>query len=168
MKLIEKFTDEQIHELAEEIGMGYSVCYVNRDTGEYIIMMDNQSLADYGIYWDEEEVVDDDTVYENVSGWQQEMYDDVKTDMKKIDSWEHVLHIKKLESFESFRIMENFVDEVIPEGKLKQNFWNALSKSHPFRNFNAIVHNCDYREDWFKYKQKALEEYVREVIGSVD
>ena len=57
--------------------------------------------------------------------------------------------------------MKDFVDEIIPDGKLKEKFWNALSRSHPFRNFNAIVHNCDYREDWFKFKQAALEEYVK-------
>ena len=30
---------------------------------------------------------------------------------------------------------------------------------------NAIVHNCEYRENWFAFKQNALEEYVREEIS---
>ena len=53
--------------------------------------------------------------------------------------------------------MEDFVDEIIPEGNLKEQFWRALTQRHPFRNFNDIVHNCEYREDWFKFKQAALE-----------
>ena len=30
---------------------------------------------------------------------------------------------------------------------------------------NAIIHNCEYRENWFAFKQNALEEYVRNEIG---
>ena len=57
-----------------------------------------------------------------------------------------------------------YVDEIIPEGKLKKKYYDALSRKHPFSNFNHIVHNCKYREEWFKFRQKALEEYVRKHI----
>jgi hypothetical protein len=51
------------------------------------------------------------------------------------------------ETIDATDFMERFVDEVIPEGKLKQNFWRTLSRSHPFRNFNDLIHNCDCLED---------------------
>ena len=161
MSLIEKLTDKQIHDIAEAIDVG-EICYLNRDTGEYVIMQNNELLSEYGIYWEEEEDFDSEKEFDH--DWEKDMYNDVKADMEKIYSWEHVIRIEKLESHESFEIMERFVDEVIPKGKLKQDFCRALSRSHPFRNFNDIVHNCKYREDWFAFKQNALEEYVRERI----
>jgi len=166
MELIDKLTDEQIRDIAETIDAMDNICYINRETGEVIFMMNDEMLSDYGISWedeDEEDVPPDD----DSPDWQKDMYSEVKADMEKIYSWdfEDTIRIKKPESHESFEFMERFVDEIIPEGKLKQDFWKALSRSHPFRNFNAIVHNCKYREDWFRFKQVALEEYVRKEIG---
>ena len=163
MNVMIKLSDEQIHEIAETIDAANNVCYINRDTGEYILMMNNENLGDYGISWE-----DDDEIDSFSHDWQKEMYTDTKADMDKIYSWEHVIRIEKPESHEAFDVMERFVDEIIPEGKLKQEFWNALSKSHPFRNFNAIVHNSKYREDWFRFKQMAMEEYVRRAIGQYE
>ena len=165
MSTINKLSNEQIREIAERVEMG-DVCYINANTGETVFMMNDEMLSNYGILWeddDEEEEKPDD----NSPDWQKEMYAEAKADMNKIDSWkwEDTIRIEKPESHESFKFMERFVDEIIPEGKLKQDFWTALSRSHPFRNFNAIVHNCEYRENWFAFKQNALEEYVRGEMG---
>jgi hypothetical protein len=171
MKMNIQLTDKQIHEIAETIYAANDICYVNSETGEYILMMDNERLGEYGIAWDD--ALDEDEVDEpdeNWPDWQKEMYAEIKANMDKIYSWEceHTIRIEKPDSNRSFEIMEHFVDEVIPEGRLKQDFWNALSRRHPFRNFNAIIHNCKYREDWFAFKQNALKEYVRREIGYHD
>jgi len=160
MKITKELTDEQIYDIAESIDAMGDVCYTNSDTGEYVLMMSNELLAFNGISWDEEDEPDD-----SLPEWQKELYVNVKADMDKIYSWKNFIRIEKPESHEKFGFMERFVDEIIPEGKLKQEFWNALSRKHPFRNFNAIVHNCKYREDWFRFKQMTLEEYVRAKIG---
>ena len=158
---INKLSEEQINEIAQRLDMGY-ICYVNAVTAEMIFMMNNEMLSNYGISWEdddeENEEPDDD-----IQGWQDEMYAEVKADMNKIYSWgvEDTIRIEKPESHEVFKFMESFVEEAVPEGKLKQDFWNALSKKHTFRNFNDIVHNCKYREQWFEFKQNALEEYVK-------
>jgi len=164
MELIDKITDEQIREIAEEIDASPYICYFNSETGEYILMMNNEMLSEHGISWEDE---DENEPEDNCPEWYKEMHTDVKADMDKINlwSWSKTIQIEKPESHESFRFMEEFVDEVIPEGKLKQDFLNALSRSHPFRNFNAIVNNCKYREDWFAFKQNAMEVYVRKKIG---
>ena len=158
--ILSKITDEKISEMAEVLGMQYHVCYVNPDTGEVEIMFTNDYLADYGISWDDEEEDEEDFTH----GWQQEFHDDIKAQMARIDSWRHFIRIEKPDSHESFAIMENFVDEIIPEGKLKKQFYDALSRKHPFSNFNYIVHNCKYRDEWFKFRQNALEEYVKNHI----
>ena len=165
MNTTAKLPDEQIREIAERIDIG-DTCYINADTGETIFMLNDEILSEYGISWEddnEENEMSDD--YQ--PDWQDEMYAEVKADMDKINSWDFkdTIRIEKPNSHEAFKFMENFVDEVIPEGKLKQDFWKALSRSHPFRNFNDIVHNCEYREEWFEFKQNALEGYVREEIG---
>jgi len=168
MELIEKLTDEQISDIAETIDALDNICYLNRGTGEYILMMNNKMLSEYGISWEDEEENEDDVLSDDDSpDWQKDMYNEVKADMAKIYSWElkDTIRIEKPESHESFEFMERFVDEIIPEGNLKREFWEALSRSHPFRNFNAIVHNCKYREDWFRFKQMAMEEYLRKKIG---
>ena len=160
-----KLSDEQIREIAENVERG-NVCYINANTREIIFMMNNEALSDYGISWEDDDE-ENETPDDNSPSWQKEMYADVKADMNKIDSWDvkDTIRIEKPETHEAFKFMENFVDEVIPEGKLKQDFWKALSRSHPFSNFNTIVHNCRYREEWFEFKHNALEEYVREEIG---
>jgi hypothetical protein len=163
-----KLTKEQIHYIADSLDVGGEICYINRNTGEYIIMLNNEMLKDYGIYWEDPEEEEEDT--EDIPNdepldWQTEMYNDVKANMDKIYSWGiDVIRIEKPAGHESFEIMERFVGEIIPQGKLKREFENALSRKHPFSNFNAIVHNCKYREDWFAFKMQALEEYVRKII----
>jgi hypothetical protein len=164
MSIISKLTDKQIREIAEMLDASDQTCFINANTGEIIFMMNNEMLSNYGISWEDEE---NEELNDDSSSWQEEMYTDIKADMAKINSWnfKDTIRIEKPESHEAFKFMENFVDEVIPEGKLKQDFWRALSRSHPFRNFNAIVHNCKYREDWFVFKQNVMEEYVRRELG---
>ena len=157
-----KLSNEKICEIAERIDIGEN-CFINADTSETIFLLNNEALSNYGISWDNEE--DEDGPDDNWPKWQQEMYVEIKADMAKVDSWQHVIRIKRPSSNEMFRFMEHFVDEVIPEGVLKENFWKALSRSHPFRNFNAIIHNCKYREDWFVFKHESLVDYVREAVG---
>jgi len=139
--MIKKLSEEQIKEIAEMLDTGYHTCFVNPDTGEVEIVFNNDETLTY------------------LEGEEEDNY--IKAQLARIDSWQRCIRIEKPESHDSFQIMKDFVDEIIPDGKLKEKFWNALSRSHPFRNFNAIVHNCDYREDWFKFKQAALEEYVK-------
>jgi len=170
MNMICKLSDEQIHEIAETIDASDDICFINRNSGEVVFMMSNEILFQHGISWDDEEDEEEGQTEgpdDRWPEWQKELYNGVKADMAKIYSWdfEETIRIKKPESHETFGFMERFVDEVIPEGELKQSFWGALSQSHPFRNFNAIIHNCTYREDWFEFKQRALEEYVR---GEID
>ena len=165
MSITNKLSEEQIREIADRIDIG-DICYFNSNTGETIFMMNNEMLSDYGISWkdgdEESEEPDNDS-----PDWQNEMCAEIKADMDKIYSWDYkdTIRIEKPEPHEAFKFMENFVDEVIPEGKLKQDFWNAFSKSHPFRNFNALIHNCKYIENWFEFKQSAMEKYVKEKIG---
>jgi hypothetical protein len=138
------------------LATGNHTCFVNPDTGEVEIVFNNEMMSVSGISWDEENEDNEENM--------QDDDDETKAQLARIDSWQRFIRIEKPASHDSFQIMEDFVNEAISEGRLKEQFWRALSRSHPFRNFNAIVHNCDYREDWFKFKQAALEEYVKREV----
>lgn len=95
--------------------------------------------------------------------WSEEMLEEIED---TVDSWEHVYKFEPLESFESFRIMERFVLYGVKEGsRLQRQLENAIRAKHPFRNFNAIIHNCSAREDWFSFKQEALEQHVMNLLS---
>ncbi|MDR3245751.1 MAG: UPF0158 family protein [Prevotellaceae bacterium] len=73
--------------------------------------------------------------------------------------WENCVKIEPLESRESFQIMENFVNQ-LKSGKKADRLAQALNGRKPFANFNNVIHNSEYREDWFAFRQKELEKYV--------
>jgi hypothetical protein len=57
--------------------------------------------------------------------------------------------------------MADFVNQLkkgIEADKLAQ----AVNGHKPFANFNHLIHNSKYREDWFAFRQKAMEKYVIE------
>ena len=151
------YTKEQIKEIAEMLGNGHHVCYANPDTGEVEIIFDNEMLALYGISWEEDESVED----KSSTDWDVELYSKVKAQMARIYSWEHRIRIEKPSSYEGYKFMERFVDEVIPVGIMKERLWKTLSRKHPFQSFKTIIHESKYREAWFAFNQEALEEYVR-------
>ena len=132
--------EETVREIAEMLDCGH-ICYLNLDTNDTVFVLNPGSWP----YYEESDV---DT--EN---------------LEKVDSWERRITLTPPESFESFKFMERFVDE-LPESEssLRNKLISALSHSHPFARFKAVIDSCPYRQEWFDYKQKCLEAYVCEVI----
>jgi hypothetical protein len=80
-------------------------------------------------------------------------------DFYQFPKWEDKIEIEPLESRESFEIMENFVN-YLPACKEKNRLSDAISGYKPFANFNRLIHDSDYRENWFEFRTKLLEKYV--------
>ena len=133
-------SEETVREIAQMLNGGH-ICYLNPDTIETVFVLNPASWE----YYEESEM---DTV-----------------NLEKVDSWERRITLTPPESFESFKFMERFVDE-LPESEssLRNKLISALSHSHPFARFKAVIDSCPYRQEWFDYKQKCLEAYVCEVI----
>lgn len=133
--------DETVREIAEMLDCGY-VCYLNPDTNETVFTLNPDSWQYYGVSDEDSDLLD------------------------KVDSWERCIKLTPPESFESFKFMEGFVDE-LPESEssLRSKLISALSNNHPFARFKAVVDSCPYRQEWFAYKQRCLEAYVREAIS---
>ncbi|MEH3112963.1 UPF0158 family protein [Pedobacter terrae] len=63
--------------------------------------------------------------------------------------------IEQPDSRESFRMMEEFLDELPDNTRIKVKLIEALSKRKPFREFKYELDNSgEYRQLWFDLKIK--------------
>ena len=136
-----KLSSKQITEIAQDLEAGMKV-YVNRDTLEVKSILDwENSFGDSGI-WDE--------------------------DQKEIDeNWSSFLVIEKMESWEAFKIMEEFADTLVDK-EMSNNLFKILGRKSPFANFKAEVESSPYRQNWYDFRLKKYEDYVREQFDVED
>jgi ribosomal protein L11 methylase PrmA len=74
------------------------------------------------------------------------------------------IKLEVLESFESFKIMERFVEQ-LSDKKLQSELENVLANKKPFQNFKYLIDQSDYRQDWFDFKLKELEKIVESQLN---
>jgi len=136
-----KLTSKQVNEIAQDLQAGMKV-FINRENLEIRTILD----------WDD--------MYGDSEIWEEEL--------KKIDDeWTDYVVLEKLESRESFRIMEAFVDEVDDE-KMKEDLIKILNRKSPFANFKAEVEDSLFRQKWFDFRTKKFEEYVKDQLEMND
>ena len=136
-------TDDQINEIAEQLDCGF-ICFWNKESGELIF-------------------IPDATRY---SGMDEDIWSD---ELEKIErNQENYNEIESLKSFESFKIMENFVYTLVDSSALKGKLKSALNKKKPFREFKFVIDNSgEYRQKWFDFKNEALIQVVRDRIEAI-
>ena len=89
-------------------------------------------------------------------------------DLKYIEeNWSSYRVIEKMESWEAFRIMEEFA-EAVGDEKLSNELLKILGRKSPFANFKAEVESSPYRQNWFDFRLKRYEDYVREQLEVED
>lgn len=81
----------------------------------------------------------------------------------KHENWEHCIEIKPLQSNDSYRIMENFANQV-GDIRFQQKLYGTLNNRKPFANFNHLIHNSDFRQQWFDFRQGQIELHVWQEI----
>tara|TARA_B100002049_G_scaffold216729_1_gene182835 strand:+ start:92 stop:532 length:441 start_codon:yes stop_codon:yes gene_type:complete len=127
-----------IKEIAQELDCG-NECYFNQKTNELICLPNADLMATAG------------------EDYYKEMF---REDFKKIESQKKdLIKFEVLESFESFKIMEDFKNQV-EDDKFERDLERALNRRKPFQNFKNLIDNSDYREKWFQFKQKEIEKIV--------
>ncbi|MCF8358646.1 MAG: hypothetical protein K9H26_07795 [Prolixibacteraceae bacterium] len=131
-----------VHDIAENIDCGL-VCYLNPET------LDLEDVP--------ENIAMDPDEFEMVTG-------ELWNETFKHDQWERCITIEPREGHEAFKIMERFVDE-IEDKMFAQKLAGILNRKRPFANFKAHVENSEYRQQWFDFKQAALEEMVWDEIS---
>jgi len=136
-----ELTEKQIKSIAEELEVGFKV-YLNTETKEI------KSILDF-----------DNNIYADMEPWEE----DIKEIEKNYDKY---FEIEKMDSRESFQVMEDFVETVSDE-KLRNKLELGLSLSKPFRNFKDIIDDeTEYREKWFAFKSAKYIEFVKEQLES--
>lgn len=130
-----KVTSAQINEIAQMLDCGLNA-YINRKTLEMDFIPDMDRLDDTEL-WEEHYI-------------------------KVTEEWNSLV-IEPMKSWESFKIMENFIYE-LPDKKFQQNLIEILNRKRPFAHFKAAIDNSDYRQQWFDFKEKMYEEYVKQQL----
>ena len=103
-------------------------------------------------------------------GWEDDKEDetDEETELRRAvrDGDPRYRYIEPISSHESFRFMEDFIDQ-LPEGEAADELWKALDRHRPFRSFkDALYQFPDVREQWYRYQERRQEEYAREWLES--
>ena len=79
-----------------------------------------------------------------------------KVNQSKVD----FIKFERLESFESFKIMERFV-AILTDKNLQLELESILANRKPFQNFKDIINLSNFRQSWFDFKQNELEKRVK-------
>ena len=69
-----------------------------------------------------------------------------------------------LETHEEFKIMESFMENEVSDKKLCTRLIIALSNRKPFRNFEYLIDDSDYREAWFAFRLKWYMKHVQQEL----
>jgi ABC-type branched-subunit amino acid transport system substrate-binding protein len=125
-----------VRAIAQELDCG-NECYYNMKTNEII------AIPDFSQIYDEEE-------FKEIFQEQLE-----KINQKK----QNFIKIKILESFESFKIMERFIEQ-LNDQNLKLELQDVLQQKKPFQNFKHKIDPSNFRQSWFDFKQNELEKIV--------
>ena len=137
---MDNYKSHIIKHIAEELDCGYDV-YFNLKTEECLSI---PSFTDAFF---------DDT-----------MADAFQADLEKVHQQpSDFIKFEVLSSFESFKIMQRFVQQ-LPHQDLKVNLENALANKKPFQHFKNTVEQSDIRQVWFDFKQKELERIVATIL----
>jgi len=122
--------------IAQELDCGFD-CYYNSKTDEIIAIPNFSQFSD-----------------------QEDFKEAFRDSLEKIEKHQSdFIKLEALESFESFKIMELFVEQVTNE-KLKAQLENVLINKKPFQNFKHLIDNSIFRQEWFDFKKIELERIV--------
>jgi|TARA_B110000116_G_C16328531_1_gene355678 hypothetical protein len=83
-----------------------------------------------------------------------------QSDLTRIEKQkDDLIKFEVLESFQSFKIMEEFVRQ-LSDQQLQSELENILANKKPFQNFKFIIEQTEFRNNWFEFKQSELEKIV--------
>lgn len=136
-------TSNIIYQIAQEISC-QCTCYYNPKTQEIIGIPQENPI------WSNSD-------FEEAFGDQLKIISENKNDFIKFNV---------LESNESFKIMESFVEQ-LTDNHYKFELEDILQKPKPFRKFKSMIEYSDYRQDWFNFKQKKLELRVKKQLDAL-
>lgn len=125
-----------VKEIAENLDCGNN-CYYNSKTNEIITIPNFSNTSD-----------------------EEELKEFFRDDLNKIsDQKADFIKFEVLKSFESFKIMERFSNQLTDQ-KFQSELQSVLEKKKPFQNFKNTIDQSAFRQEWFDFKQNELEKVV--------
>lgn len=132
-------TNEQLNELADNLECGLR-CFVHKNNKSIVTIPDTINKPD------------SDSEY----------WDDAKDEIE--NNFGSYVEVEKMDTHESFRLMENFIDTVT-DLQQKKKFEEALRRPRPFGNFKFEINNAGpYRQKWFDFKKQQLIAWVKKQL----
>lgn len=129
-------TNELTKEIAEQLDCGFR-CYLHKHSGELITIPDENRHSDM-----------------EIDAWEEDME---KIEEHFTDYWV----IDPLDSRASFEMMEEFAESLPETNSPREMLIKALNQHKPFSKFKFVIDNSgEYRQQWFDFKAKRLQEYV--------
>lgn len=128
--------------IAGSIDAGF-VCYLNPETLEMEELLKS--------------MLDDPDNMEFITGYR------LDENTVKHKTWTNCYTFEPLESYESFQIMEAFAEQ-LNDKKISEALFYALNHHRPFAHFKSKIDQSPYRQDWYDFKQRWLEDHVRQII----
>jgi hypothetical protein len=116
--------------------------YLNKVTGELItVTTEALSAVEEGEDWDEE------------PQWQQ----DILEDARQVFASDDYLPLPSQFEIHEYNIMEDFC-ESLEKPRLRDEMISRIRGSGAFRRFKEGIHYHGIQEDWYRFRQQALEE----------
>ncbi len=120
-----------------------SICYLNPDT------MEMEQLPQM--------LIEDPHEFEMITGF------GLKDADLKHTKWSKCYEFKPLDSHESFQIMYNYT-HTLDEESILDELIDILYKSKPFAGFKHAIHRYGLSDDWYQFKNSAIETHVKMII----
>ena len=98
-----------------------------------------------------------DLLFDEENPWQ-EIIDKVENNRSDY------IRIDPMDSHRAFTVMATFAEE-LEAGMFREKLFNALNRPKPFSHFNHLIHQSDFRQAWFNFRQEKYEAWVKEQIA---
>jgi hypothetical protein len=132
--------DKLLNSIADQIDCGFN-CYIHRETLKLISIPNLDNHPDI-----------------EIKAWKKE-----KLEIENQSNQYFIF--EPLEPFESFKIMERFI-ETVDNQNLRKRLFLALSKNRPFSSFKQVIdYSGKYRDKWFKFKHDSLVDIITDKIN---
>jgi hypothetical protein len=132
---------EILNNIADSLEVGLK-CFIHKDTCEVLTYPDPDQYPDM-----------------DPKDWKEEIG-------KVRKSKKQFIEIERMESSESFKIMEEFV-HTLENNSTKIRLLTALEGRKPFANFKYQIDGSgDYRELWFTFRRNKNIEWVRDQLSA--
>jgi hypothetical protein len=143
-----------IWEAMEDVNREYIEYYLDRDTGEVIVL--SEEATEYA----EEEKLRDD-----LPEW---MQDEVKVAKDILyNNPDRYINIPEKPSYESYHMMVEYTEGIMDE-LLKEKLKIALAGKGAFRRFKLVLDDYpDYQQKWFQYKEQRLKAEAIDWLKSI-